>query len=781
MAMTRSFLSFVIPFLAFFWLSAQTPVNITLLSDNGDPGNAQTEQQIEEELDALLSGKYSVSIERTYLDPSADFDALAQDLYQSESDIIISLGFNACNLMAGLGTYPKPTIAAFMLDNELQGLPEPVDGASGITNFTYIQSPFDIARDFEVLYEIKPYNKIAILINPLVAQSDFDFAAYLDKMVAFSEASYEVITFTEQADDLLNRLSPDTDAAMLFPVFEPEMLPVLEQVLNGMATRGIPTFSILSDPAIELGAYAAYDTESNFQRIPRRLAINAMKILEGQAAETLPVEMDHFTENLIINFKTAKDTRHYPSWEIMSEAILVNVAKSDETGRVLSFQSAITEGLANNLGIKVAEKEVLISQQDVSLARSNYLPQLEAVGSASFLDENTARTGFGTLGQYNISAQASLSQLILSEPAMANIAIQKFLLASTEESLRENQLDVVLDVADSYLGILQANALVQLRNENVAVTRKNLDIAEAKEQVGFSGTADIYRFQSELARNNTDLNLAQAQLRQARFFLNNLLNRPIKENFQLADIAISDSILLATDQRLFALIDNPGDLELFSDFLVSEAFNNLPEIKQIEAALAAQERSLLSKSRSFYLPSVILTGEYNYPIDQFNYPEGVMPIEGVNTYNAAVAVQFPIFQGNARRYEREQLKVGALQLEDQMANLRNGLEFQVRSNMETAGASFSNLALTQISVDASRKNFELAQNNYQQGLLNITSLIDAQNALLQAEINAINAEYTFISDFLAVERSIGYYHSLAFPQEQDAFLQRFVQFITNQD
>ena len=87
-----------------------------------------------------------------------------------------------------------------------------------------------------------------------------------------------------------------------------------------------------------------------------RVAINAMKILEGQAAETLPVVMDNFTENLIINFKTAKETRHYPNWELMADAVLVNVAQSDETGRTLSLQSAIAEGLANNLGIKVAEK-----------------------------------------------------------------------------------------------------------------------------------------------------------------------------------------------------------------------------------------------------------------------------------------------------------------------------------------------------------------------------------------------------------------------------------------
>ncbi|MEO0874049.1 MAG: TolC family protein, partial [Bacteroidota bacterium] len=420
-------------------------------------------------------------------------------------------------------------------------------------------------------------------------------------------------------------------------------------------------------------------------------------------------------------------------------------------------------------------------QADVSLARSNYLPQVEALGTVSYLDDNSVRQSFGTRAQYNISATGSLSQLILSEPAMANIAIQKFLLQSQEQSLRESELDVVLDVADAYLGILQATALVKLRNQNVAVTRKNLDIAQAKEKVGFSGTADVYRFESELAGNNVELNTAQAQLRQSRFFLNNLLNYPIKENFALADIEISDSILLATDPRLFGLINNPGDLEVFADFLVTEAFNNLPEIKQVQAALAAQERSVLSKNRSFYLPQVILSGEYNYPVDQFNYPADVMPIDPVTTYNAAVAVQYPIFQGNARRYERQQLQVGALQLKDQIVNLRNGLELQVRSSLETAGASFSNLALSQLAVDASRKNFELAQNSYQQGVLNITSLIDAQNALLQAEINAINAEYTFIADFLAVERSIGYFHNLAVPQEQDAFLQRFVQFITNQE
>jgi outer membrane protein len=62
--------------------------------------------------------------------------------------------------------------------------------------------------------------------------------------------------------------------------------------------------------------------------------------------------------------------------------------------------------------------------------------------------------------------------------------------------------------------------------------------------------------------------------------------------------------LLVTDPRLFALITNPGDVEVFADFLVQEAFRNSPELQQVNLAQAAQERSLLSQQRAFYLPTV---------------------------------------------------------------------------------------------------------------------------------------------------------------------------------
>ncbi len=760
-------------------LWAQTPAHVTFFYVQENEADRVNQQDIQQELEVLLAPRFDATFEKVVLSDPARFEEQLNAIYSGPANVVIGIGLQAGTLLAQRGIFQKPTIITLLADNELQGVPLPVDGTSGIENLSYIQSPFDIQRDFETLYAIKPFRKLAIVSSETLRETGLDFSGYFDDLLAFSGAEYEFHILRDDAQAVLDQIAPDADAAFLLPVLEPGKEATIQQCLKGLAQRGLPTFSFFSQPALSLGAYAAFDTEDNLARIPRRAALNTLKILEGQAAESLPVVMDNYTDNLIINMQAAQTTRHYPSWDLMAGAILINVSLVNDSARKLSLQSAIAEGLNNSLAVKIAQRDVGISVQDVRIARSNYLPQIDANATAVALDDATVSRSFGTQGRYNLQAGATLSQLLLSEPALANIAIQKLLLESQEEVLRQQQLDVVLDVASAYLGILQSNALLRLRNENVAVTRKNYDIALAKEQVGFSGTTDVYRFESELALNNVDLNQSQAQWRSARFQLNNLLNRPIKEEFQLADAAVSDSILLVTDPRLFALINNPGDVETFADFLVQEAFRNLPELKQLEVALAAQERSLLSQNRAFYLPTVALSAEYNVPIGQYSFPETVMPIEQTNTWNAAIAVQVPIFQGNSRRFQQEQTRVGIFQLQDQITNLRNILELQVRANMETAGASFSNLDLSNQAVAASRKNFEIAQNNYQQGLLNITSLIDAQNALLQAEINAINAEYTFINDFLAVERAIGYFHFLAPPQDQDAFFQRFVQFTTN--
>ncbi|MEM6767407.1 MAG: TolC family protein, partial [Bacteroidota bacterium] len=672
--------------------------------------------------------------------------------------------------------FSKPTILTIILDRELQGLPITEEGSSGIPNLCYIESPFDISRDFTTLHEIIPFERIAIIGGETLQENTFDFESYFQSLLGDLDATFSYVSISEGVEAVLDNFPESAEAAYFLPIFDEVSPNGLKILLDELATKEKPAFSLFNSPMLEAGAYGAYDSDANIQRIPRRVALNVLKMYEGAMPEDLPVRMESFTENLTLNMKVVSKTGVFPSWDMMAAATLVNVDIVD-TERELTLQSAIGEGLENNLDISVAEKETRISKKDVAVARGNYLPQIESNTSLVTVDENTVNTSFGTRGRLNWSAAFSGSQLVFSEPALANIRIQNLLLRGQRQNQRETQLNVIQDITNAYLNMLQASALVRLRNQNVSVTRKNFDIAGAKEQVGYAGTNDVYRWESELAQDNVDLNNAQAQLWQSRYNMNVLLNRPVKENFELADVGMQDSILLIMDERMFSLIDNPGDLDLFADFMVEEAFRNLPEIKQLQYSILAQKRSLQSQNRAFYLPQLALTGEANYTINNYYYPEGVPPME-INTSNAALALQFPVFQGLTRKNQRDQTKIGLMQLSDQMQNLRNQLEFLVRSNLRVAGASYSNMELSRISAVAAKKNFDIAQDNYSQGLLNVTSLIDAQNAALQAEINAINTEYIFIQDFLAVERAIGYFHFLALPEDQNIFFQRFLEFLS---
>ena len=117
----------------------------------------------------------------------------------------------------------------------------------------------------------------------------------------------------------------------------------------------------------------------------------------------------------------------YPKWSLLDDALLMNINKRS-SDRVINLKSIIAEALENNVGYKIESKQTELSKKDVSLANSNYMPQIAVQSAGVFLDENSVDGSFGTKGSFNWTAGASFSQLILSEPAIANITIQKLLL-----------------------------------------------------------------------------------------------------------------------------------------------------------------------------------------------------------------------------------------------------------------------------------------------------------------------------------------------------------------
>ncbi len=755
-------------------LIAQTSIDIALIADRRPDSELenQYEKTLQEEIMLLLQHRYDVNINTSYIEGNTNgFDKIFSEAY-TKNDVIICLGTNTSNHAINLEEYPKPTIASIVLDAELQGLQKTSEGASGIKNFTFIESPFDMARDLNLLYSIHPFDHLEVITekgtvggSPFIKQL---FAKYLDG----KNVNVDHIFYNDDIGEHFNDMEDERVAVYALPYFGKDN----NKVKNLFQTTNrykVPSAALFGEEYLAAGALVGYETSENLWKILRRIALSVMKIVEGQSAADLSVEMQTFSNNLVINMETARQISIYPSFDIMSRATLYNL-DAIRTDNKLTLQKAIAQALQNNLNIKIEQADVGIADTEIGIAKSELLPQIHASSSLSLTDELTTLSRQGTQGRANLFLSGKLSQIIFAEPLLANLAVQKMLKESEEKQLLQTQLDVVIDVTNAYMNILFAKSNLDIQQQNVERNKENYDISKAKESIGYTGASDINRWNAELANANIELNNAFAGLRQAKFQLNQLLNRPINEAVDIAEATIAESMLIFSDERMI-FINDYGSLDKFSNFLVAYAKDNLPELAQIDLGLRIQERLQLSRKRALYLPTLAASGSANKILGRFDIPEGLPDVGLATTWDIGLGVSYPIFQGNNRKKLIEQSKLSVIQLRDTRKNTENQLELLVRANLENVGASYSRMELAQTAADASRKNYEIVQDAYSAGQSNITTLIDAQNNALATELQATNAVYTFIRDFLILERSIGYFNFLATPEEKSNFFQKVQQ------
>ena len=767
-------------FLIFGSLYAQKDLNITIVYDRNEAAKMEFQGSIQGEIESLLGQEYSLHFNELFTGGDlTKSKAILADIYEDKSsDVLIGAGLITSKLISERSSYPIPTIAAINLDNLFTDDFKKVE-TSSIDNFTYIQSPFNIKKDIEVFSQIGDVKKVAVLVDLAFEYLDYNVEKYF---LSDTTIQYDFIPIKQGSQETLDLIGEDVDAVYILSSLA-EYSPVeVSTFFNGIAARNIPSLALLDYPSIDLGAYAAFSSKQNLQKIPRRIAIYISRIAEGKNPKDFEVNMESVSRQLIINMEVVNKTGVYPNWTILDNALLVNVGKSS-VGRELSLKSAIAEGLENNLSYQIAKKQTQLVEQDVKLAKSNYLPQLDVSSSGLFLDEQTVSSSFGSRGAFNWSAGASFSQLILSEPALANISIQKLLKESQERAQRQTELDVVLDVVSVWFSYQQLLALIQLNDENVKLKNQNLIIARDKVKVGYSGESDVYRWETELALAKTDFNSSEAQLKSVQYQLNQILNRPVDEDFEVVEADKEDYLNQLFDARLSSIIENPGTLKLLSDFLADEAHANMPELKQIELSLQAQQRMLKSNKRAMYMPSVAFVANYDYPISIVNAATPP-PIPGLEftlnpTWNASFVASIPIFTGNSRRQQIKKSELSVYQLEDQQQDLKNKLELQVRSNLEMLQTSLRNVQLNNKAADSAKNNVDIVQDLYNEGQINITTLIDAQNAYFSAEINATNSLYTFLTDLFVLERSTGKYLSLGTEEQRNDFISRFLVYKSN--
>lgn len=701
---------------------------------------------------------------------------LERALRDSSITVTVAVGPIGAHLLARSGEPARPAIAATIVDATWQEIPQR-DGTSGVRNLAYVDDAYAVSSTIADFHRLIPFRRMAILLDPELLRAIPQLETNARELVRSAGADAVVLSARGDADEILASLPAGVDAVYL------TALPALSdaeerRLIAGLNARRLPTLSHQVDPEVRAGALASYEPPESWLRRARRVAVDLQRILAGEDAGGLPVRLVG-APRLTLNLATARAIGFSPGYSLLTDAELVG---TDSLGPAdtLTLAETMRGAVAANLDLKAAELEAVSGRQNVRLARSNLLPDIESQIGGTVTREATAAASLGQQPERLLDGGISFSMPLYSEQAWAGYGAERRLQRGREAERDQRRLDVVLDAAEAYLTVLQARTVADVRRSNLYHYRSNLEVARLRESVGSASRADIYRWQGEVANARRDLISAESQVRVATLELKRVLNRPLDRPLAQQPVTLGDPALLAQDSTVLTWFDDPARYAVLTHFLVGEALRISPELARADAAISAQERQRTAAGRAFWMPTFSLQGGLNDVFSRDGAGSTAPTLPGPTTLPTApdlswqfrVQASLPLFTGFGRTATRAQASIDLERLKVQRAGLALSVEQRVRAALETAASSYAAIALTHDAAEAASRNYELVTDAYARGTASITTLLDAQSAAQNSAEAAANAVHDFLLDLMRVERAMGDFGVLRPAEQQQAFLER---------
>jgi outer membrane protein len=709
-------------------------------------------------------------------------DMLLED---PEVDIVITLGSVSSNEISKRGELPKPVIAPIVIDVEIQGLPI-VRGKSGVKNLSYITSFRKSGRDVKIFRGMVPFSRLSVLIDRLILETFPKIKEISEKISRENAIEITIVPATDSSDAVLGSLSPDTEAVFVTPLvrFTPEEF---DKLTNGLMERRLPSFSLWGRSEVEQGVLAAVSPKSDITRLARRVALNVQRILIGEDPATFQVALLQGLQ-LTINMATARAIGYSPGWDSLTEADLIHEEVPDIPQ--ISLLKAVNEAVAANLDLAVEEKSVAAGKEEVRIARSVLFPRLDLSAIGVIIDDDRAKASLGSQAERTLAGSATITQLIYSEDARSSYDVQRRIQEGREEERERVRLDIIFDAAVNYLNLIKAKTIEGIQKENLSVTRSNLELARFRESIGYSGPSDVFRWESEIATDRISVLDAGTQKRVSEIGLNRTVHRPLEEKFATEEADIYEVSRIIGEDRMFKYVDNPSNFSIFRDFIVREGFEASPELRNIDAAIAAQQRILLRAKRAIWLPTFSLQAD----VTQFFSEEGEgsdSPISGLlpisipeaddTDWAVSILATFPLFESGAKKAEVNRSIEELARLKLERMSLAERIEERIRSALHIARTAFTTIRLSNDAARAARKNLELITDSYSRGVVGIIDLLDAQSASLVADLEAANAATDFLIALMNAQRAAGKFDFLQTPNEREEWFRRLDEFFLERE
>ncbi len=418
---------------------------------------------------------------------------------------------------------------------------------------------------------------------------------------------------------------------------------------------------------------------------------------------------------------------------ITSFIFLLNNANAE------TFSAALKKAYNDNNELNAERESLNISEQELKISMSSYLPSVTLSGSKSSEDTNKLTNQNGTdatISDVDPTVQSlTITQTLIDFGRGAELSKSKIGIELAKAKLLKKEQEILYKSIEAYTGLISANEKLKINKSNVNLLDRQVETDRIRLERGNISLSDVAQSESSLAG-------AQAKLIQAE---NDFLTS--KLNYENVIGTINDTEAL--DKSSIVIVNLPNELN--SAIEISKKGNPDLIIAQLEYE---QSKKDTTSARSDLAPTATLSFDRSKTDDlSSTYDE-----KEQDTLKATVT--WPFFSGGKNYANLKKNK----SLETQKNLLLNNM---IKKNQTDVASAWSNYQSNKSLLDSVRAQVNAAEianegivAEYNSGSDRTTlEVIQSNSLLLNAQISLADSERNYILSQFNLLKSIGLLNS----------------------
>ncbi|MDK1492244.1 outer membrane channel protein TolC [Sinorhizobium sp. 7-81] len=405
-------------------------------------------------------------------------------------------------------------------------------------------------------------------------------------------------------------------------------------------------------------------------------------------------------------------------WAAVSTSVLI----APHATLAETISGAMAKAYANNPDLNAARAGLRATDEGVPIAKSGFRPQVSASATGTLTRVDSELTGTRDLhsGQIGIS----ITQMIFDGfQTLNNVRAAESNVFSSRETLKANEIQILLAAAQAYANIARDQQIVSIRRQNLAFLREQLNASQARLEVGEGTRTDVSQAEAELANAQSLLVSAIAQLKQS----------------EAVYVQIVGAAPTGIRQPAPANKAMPRSL----DQAVATGLRENPQILAAQYAVDTAGFQVKSAEGTM-LPGVVLQGAVTRNTGNVG--------EDDTTASITARLEVPIYQGGAEygqiRQAKEILGQQRILVDSARASVQQTVVSayaQLDSALARITASRSQISAANLALEGVIEERKVGQRTTLDVLDSQQDVLDAQESLAGAQRDAVVASYSLLA------------------------------------